>query len=85
MRDDLPEKLEQEMHPRADRALVIRILEFINSTPAACVSDVSNAVGCADITASKHLMRMVRAGLVIEKRIGRARVFIKTKDTCAEL
>lgn len=68
------------MHPRADRAIAARILEFIDSTSwPVCISDVGGRVGCADLTAMKHLISMKKAGLVSEKRIGRARVFIKTE------
>jgi predicted transcriptional regulator len=82
---EIPEKLENEMHPRADRALAARILNFINTTPAACIADVGSAVGCADITACKHLRRMVRAGLATETRIGHARVFIKNDERGVEV
>ncbi|MGD0952260.1 MAG: hypothetical protein ABR985_07680 [Methanotrichaceae archaeon] len=77
----IPIKLERSMHPRADRKLAARILELIGSTPAVCIADVRTNVGCADATALKHLLRMKEAGLVSEKRIGRARVFIRT-DAC---
>lgn len=77
----IPIKLEKCMHPRADRELASHILELINLTPAVCIADVRTNVGCADATALKHLLRMKEAGLVTEKRIGRARVFIKT-DAC---
>ena len=76
----IPIKLEKCMHPRADRAIAARILAFIDSTSwPVCISDVGAKVGCADLTATKHLIRMKKAGLVYEKRIGRARVFIKTE------
>jgi len=76
----IPIKLEKCMHPRADRAIAARILEFIDSTSwPVCISDVGGRVGCADLTAMKHLISMKKAGLVSEKRIGRARVFIKTE------
>jgi hypothetical protein len=77
---ELPINLDKCMHPRADRALAGRILEYIDSVPwAVCISDVRTKVGCANMTATKHLNWMKKAGLVTERRIGRARVFYKTE------
>ena len=50
----------------------------MNSNPAVCIQEVAKKVGCADVTAKKHLARIVKAGLATEKRIGNARVFLAT-------
>jgi len=68
------------MHPLCDRATMARILSFVNSNPAVCIQEVAKVVGCSDITAKKHLARLAKAGLAVEKRIGKARVFIPNKS-----
>jgi len=72
----IPDALEKELHPLCDRAILARILNVINSSPASCIQEVADTVGCSDVTAKKHLARIVKAGLAIEKRIGKTRVFI---------
>jgi predicted transcriptional regulator len=73
----LPKPLERELHPLCSREILARVLYEVRSNPAVCIRDVARAVGCSDITAQKHLSRIVRAGLAIEKRVGRMRIFIK--------
>jgi biotin operon repressor len=75
----IPDALEKELHPLCDRAILARILNVINSSPA-CIQEVADTVGCSDVTAKKHLARIVKAGMAVEKRIGKARVFIPNKS-----
>lgn len=72
----IPRSLEKEMHPLCDRAITERILSVVNSNIAVYAREVAKAVGCSDITAKKHLARIVKAGLATEKRVGKARVII---------
>jgi len=72
----LPKSLEKEMHPLCDRELAFRILYELRSNPAVCIQEVAKSAVCSNLTAHKHLIRIVRAGLAIEKRIGRTRIFI---------
>jgi predicted transcriptional regulator len=76
----IPDALEKELHPLCDRAILARILNVINSSPASCIQEVADTVGCSDVTAKKHLARIVKAGMAVEKRIGKARVFIPNKS-----
>jgi response regulator of citrate/malate metabolism len=76
---NIPNVLEKELHPLCDRAILARILNVINSAPASCIQEVADTVGCSDVTAKKYLERIVKAGLAVEKRIGKARVFIPNK------
>jgi DeoR/GlpR family transcriptional regulator of sugar metabolism len=75
---EIPEPLSRELHPLCDRAIIVRILEVLEANPAVCIEEVARVVGCSDITAKKDLTKMVLAGLAIEKRIGKSRVFMKT-------
>jgi predicted ArsR family transcriptional regulator len=75
---ELPASLDRQMHPLCDRAIMARILRVVNSNHVVCIQEAAKEVGCADITAKKHLARIVKAGLATEKRIGRARVFLAT-------
>jgi predicted ArsR family transcriptional regulator len=76
MQTSIPNSLEKELHPLCNRAVLALILNAVNSSPAICIQEVANTVGCSDLTAKKHLARIVKAGLAVEKRIGRTRVFI---------
>lgn len=80
MKDILPKSLEQELHPLCNREISAKVLNEVRSNPAVCIREVARAVDCSDITARKHLSRLVRAGLAIEKRVGKTRIFIKIND-----
>ena len=73
----LPESLKRELHPLCNREISARVLSEVRSNPAVCIREVARAVDCSDVTAQKHLSRLVRAGLAVEKRIGRTRIFVK--------
>ena len=68
--------LKIELHPLCNTKIAAEILSVLESNPAVCVSETAKIVGCSEITARKHLLRIVKAGLAIEKRFGKARVFI---------
>lgn len=72
----IPEALGRELHPLCSRKIAAQILEFLGSNPAVCIQDVAEAIGCSNLTAKKHLIRIVRVGLATEKRVGRTRIFI---------
>ena len=74
----LPEPLERELHPLCSREILARVLYDVRSNPAVCIREVAKTANCSDVTALKHLSRLVRAGLAIEKRVGRTRIFIKS-------
>ena len=74
----LPESLKRELHPLCNKEILAAILKEVRSNPAVCIREAARSVGCSDITAQKHLLRLVRAGLAIEKRVGRTRIFIKS-------
>jgi predicted transcriptional regulator len=76
MREMLPKSLEHELHPLCNRQTCAKILKEVQSNPAVCIQEIVRTVGCSSITARKNLVRLVKAGLAIEKRIGKARVFI---------
>jgi predicted transcriptional regulator len=80
MTDELPESLKRELDPRCGREISTRILRVVKSNPAVCIQEVAKAVNCSDITARKNLVRLVRVGLAVEKKIGKARVFVKTNE-----
>lgn len=70
-----------ELHPLCNTKIAAEILSVLESNPAVCVSEAAKIVGCSEITARKHLLRIVKGGLAIEKRFGKARVFmIKKQD-----
>ena len=71
----LPQSFERELHPLCDREISARVLSVVRSNPAVCIQEVAEAADCSDITARKNLNRLVKAGLAVEKRIGKARVF----------
>ncbi|MDD3564040.1 MAG: helix-turn-helix transcriptional regulator [Methanothrix sp.] len=75
----VPIELDSVLHSRADRGIAAEILEVLNSTPATCAAEVSQTVGCSYVTAEKHLAKTVEAGLAIEKKLGKIRVFIAKK------
>ena len=64
------------LHPGADREIAAEVLAVLKSTPATCAAEVSQTVGCSYVTAEKDLAKTVEAGLAIEKRLGKVRVFI---------
>lgn len=68
--------LDTVLHPRASREIAAQVLDILKSTPATCAAEVSQTVGCSYVTAEKHLAKTVEAGLAIEKRLGKVRVFI---------
>ena len=72
----IPAELDRLLHPLCDRKIAAEILQILESNPAVCIRDVEKAAGCSNLTAQKHLTRIVRAGLAVEKRIGRTRVFV---------
>jgi predicted ArsR family transcriptional regulator len=73
--------LQIKLHPLCNIKIAAEILSVLESNPAVCVSEAAKIVGCSEITARKHLLRIVKAGLAIEKRFGKARVFmIKKKE-----
>jgi biotin operon repressor len=72
----IPMELDNAMHPLCNREIAIRILQTLESNPVVCIQDVARATGCSNLTAQKHLERIVRAGLAVEKRVGRVRIFI---------
>jgi predicted ArsR family transcriptional regulator len=76
----LPNSLQAELHPLCDKRIASKILEVLESNPAICIREAAKVVGCSDITARKHLLRIAKAGLAIEKKIGRTRVFIKSNE-----
>lgn len=77
----MPRELDRVLHPHADREIAAEVLEVLNSTPATCAAEVSQIVGCSYVTAEKHLAKIVEAGLAVEKRIGKVRVFIAKKHS----
>ncbi|MHB8117847.1 MAG: hypothetical protein ACYDHX_03840 [Methanothrix sp.] len=77
---DLPDSLRRELHPLCDPAITAKVLNVVRSNSAVCIKEVAKAVDCSDITARKNLIRLVKAGLAVEKRIGKARVFIGSKE-----
>ena len=77
---DLPDSLRRELHPLCDPAITAKVLSVVKSNSAVCIQEVAKAVDCSDITARKNLIRLVKAGLAVEKRIGKARVFTKSKE-----
>jgi hypothetical protein len=76
----IPMELDNVLHPLCHREIVAKILQTLETNPAVCIQDVARAAGCSSLTAQKHLERIVRAGLAIEKRVGRVRIFI-LRDT----
>ena len=76
----IPKCLEQEFHPRSNKEIAARILRIVRLDKAICISEVAEAAGCSSITARKNLCKMVKAGLAVEKRIGKARVFISKES-----
>lgn len=62
-----------------DRQIAGKILQMLESNAAICIQDVVKEAGCCNMTAGKHLARIVNAGLAIEKRVGRIRIFISKK------
>jgi DeoR/GlpR family transcriptional regulator of sugar metabolism len=80
MPNEIPESLRRELHLRCDREITARILRMVRSNPAVCIKEVAKAVGCSDITARKNLDILVRVGLAVEKKIGKARVFVRTNE-----
>ena len=77
---DLPDSLKRELHPLCNREIAAKVLSVARSNSAVCIHEVAKTVGCSDITARKNLSRLVKAGLAVEKRIGIARVFVKTNE-----
>jgi DeoR/GlpR family transcriptional regulator of sugar metabolism len=75
----LPESFERELHKLSNREISTKILSIVQSNPVVCIHEVARLAGCSDITARKNLCRLVKADLAVEKRIGKARVFI-SKD-----
>jgi hypothetical protein len=73
----LPESLVRELHPLCSREILARVLNEVRSNPAVSIREVAKTANCSDVTAQKHLLRLVRAGLAIEKRVGRTRIFLK--------
>jgi predicted transcriptional regulator len=74
---EVPRSLQSELHPLCDKRIASELLKVVESHPAICIREAARVVGCNDITAKKHLLRIVKAGLAIEQKIGRTRVFIK--------
>ena len=77
---ELPDSLKRELHPLCDLTITAKVLNVVRSNSAVCIQEVAKAVDCSDITARKNLIRLVRAGLAVEKRIGKVRVFIKSEE-----
>jgi ribulose-5-phosphate 4-epimerase/fuculose-1-phosphate aldolase len=72
----IPRELDSVLHSHADRGIAAEVLAVLNSTPATCAAEVSQIVGCSYVTAEKHLAKTVTAGLAVEKKLGKIRVFI---------
>lgn len=81
----LPDSLMRELHPLCDTAITEKILNVVRSNSAVCIQEVAKAVDCSEITARKNLIRLVKSGLAVEKRIGKVRVFIKSEETEEEV
>jgi Fic family protein len=75
----LPESLRKELHPLCSTEILAKVVHEVRSNPVVCIRDVAKAVGCSDITAQKHLSRLVRAGLAIEKKSRQNEDFYKIK------
>jgi hypothetical protein len=75
-KDIIPESLKHELHPLCDKDKAAKVLAFLDSNYVVCIREVADGVGCSNLTAQRHLERIVRAGLAVEKRAGRVRIFI---------
>jgi len=76
----LPDSLKRELHPLCDLAITAKVLDVVISNSAVCIQEVAKAADCSNITARKNLIRLVKAGLAVEKRIGKTRIFMKSKE-----
>jgi hypothetical protein len=74
--DVIPQELDNMLHPLCHREITAKILQTLETNPAMCIQDVARSTGCSNLTAQKHLEKIVLAGLATEKRVGRVRIFI---------
>ena len=81
----LPNSLARELHPLCDIAIAERFLNEVRSNSAVCIQEVAKAAGCSEITARKYLIRLVKSGLAVEKRIGKVRIFINSEESEEEV
>ena len=65
---------------RADPRITERILAYLASSQFSSISEIAIGAKTTRITARKHLERLVRKGVLLEREMGQFRIFYKNMD-----
>lgn len=73
---NVPTEVSNLMHPLANREVTSRILEYLQINNFGYISEIARNTRVNIKTAKKHLLALIKAGMIEERRIGKARVFV---------